>query len=193
MITVGAWEGGRFIGCVIFSRGANDHIGSPFGLQQTEVCELTRVALTRHVAPVSRIGAVALRMLRRVSPGTRLVVSFADPRQGHVGGIYQAMGWLYVGSSQPQREVMWRGRIMHKRTAHSRFGTIRGLEPSPVLWKYKYLMPLDDDMRARIAPLALPYPRATRLESEAPDDQSGSEGAAMRPSRSTLSSVLAPK
>lgn len=51
--------------------------------------------------------------------------------------------------------------------------------------KYKYLMPLDDEMRQRIRPLAKPYPRASRLESEASGVQPEDEGAAMRPTRST--------
>ena len=75
---VGVWEDGKFIGCVVFSRGANNHLGSPYGLEQTDLCELTRVALTRHVAPVSRIVSIAVRMLRKQSPGLRLIVSFAD-------------------------------------------------------------------------------------------------------------------
>jgi hypothetical protein len=48
---------------------------------------------------------------------------------------------------------------MHKRTANSLFGTIKGMEKSPVLWKHKYLYPLDDAMREQIARLAKPYPK----------------------------------
>ncbi len=62
-----------------------------------------------------------------------------------------------------------------------------GLRKVTVEPKYKYLIALDAEMRERIAPLAKPYPRASRLDSEAPGVQSGDEGAAMRPTRSTLS------
>ena len=55
LIKIGAWEDGQFIGVVIFSRGANKSIGSPYGLEQTECCELTRVALTNHKTFVSEI------------------------------------------------------------------------------------------------------------------------------------------
>ena len=61
LVKVGAWEDGRFIGVVIFSRGANNHIGQPYGLQQDQVCELTRVALRDHVSPVSQILAKAIK------------------------------------------------------------------------------------------------------------------------------------
>ena len=66
LVKVGAWEDGRFIGVVIFSRGANNHIGQPYGLQQDQVCELTRVALRDHVSPVSQILAKAIKFLATV-------------------------------------------------------------------------------------------------------------------------------
>src|SRR5688572_27900813 len=95
---IGAWEDGRFIGAVVFGRGATPNIGSPFGLDQTEVCELVRVALRDHRAPVSQIMAEARRKLRETSPGLRVIVSFADTAQDHHGGIYQADNWIYLGA-----------------------------------------------------------------------------------------------
>lgn len=157
---VGAYERGKYIGCVVFSRGANNHIGSPYGLSQMQVCELTRVALTDHESSVSRVVSIAVKMLHRQSPGLRLIVSYADPLQDHHGGIYQAMGWIYTGQSQAQRESLRPdGSILHKKSAHSLFGSIVGLPKSAIMWKYKYLYPLDDAMRKQIEPLRKPYPK----------------------------------
>lgn len=178
LVKVGAWENGKFIGTVIFGRGANNNIGKPYALHQTEICELVRIALTKHQTPVSRIAAMAMKFLKKQSPGIRLIISYADPMQGHHGGIYQAGNWIYCGRSQAQQEVMYKGKIMHKRTANSLFGTIKGMEKSPIMWKHKYLMPLDNEMRKRILPLAKPYPkRAESIAVDAPDIQSG-EGSA---------------
>src|SRR5688572_1533552 len=85
LVCIGAWEDGVFVGAVIFGRGACSQIASPFGLQQSEVCELTRIALGPHQTPTSRIVSIAVRLLRRQSPGLRLLVSFADPEHGHYG------------------------------------------------------------------------------------------------------------
>lgn len=160
IVKIGVWEAGVFVGSVLYSWGANNHIGSPYGLKQTEVCELTRVALSSHVSPVSQIVAQAMKFLRVQSPGLRLIVSYADPEQGHNGAIYQAMNWFYVGGSRPQRETLRPdGTIMHKKTAHSLYGSIEGLPKSKILWKHKYLYPLDRAMRRQIAPLAQPYPK----------------------------------
>jgi hypothetical protein len=117
--------------------------------------------------------AISLKMLKHQSPGLRLVVSYADPKQGHDGIIYQAGNWYYVGSSQPQRfSLRSNGAILHKRTAHSLFGSVRGLGKSEILWKHKYLMPLDAEMRKQIEPLRKPYPNGRgRFKSDpgAPD------------------------
>ena len=159
LVKVGAWENGKFIGVVLFGRGANNNIGKPYKLDQTAACELVRIALTNHITPVSKIAAIAMRFLKVNSPGLRLIISYADPLQGHHGGIYQAGNWLYCGTSQAQQEVMHNGKIMHKRTANSLFGTIKGMQKSPIMWKHKYLMPLDTETRQRILALAKPYPK----------------------------------
>lgn len=158
-VKVGVWEDGKFIGVVIFSRGATNHIGSPYGLEQTEVCELTRIALRQHQTPVSRIMSIAIKFLHRQSPGMRLVVSYADPLQGHHGGVYQANGWIYTGATKAQQGVIVNGKEMHKRSANAKFGTIKGLQKSEMKWKHKYLMPLDKPMREQVEKLRQPYPK----------------------------------
>ena len=165
LVKVGAWEDGKFVGVIIFGRGANNNIGKPYGLSQTAACELVRIALREHKTPVSKIVAIAMRFLRENSPGLRLIISYADPMQGHHGGIYQAGNWLYSGRSQAQQEVIHNGKIMHKRTANSLFGTIKGMKKSPIMWKHKYLMPLDNEMRKQILPLSKPYPKRASSET----------------------------
>lgn len=188
LVHVGAWENGRYIGAVIFGRGGNNNIGTAYQLKQTEVCELVRVALTAHVSPVSKVVSIAVRMLKKQSIGVKLIVSYADPKEKHHGGIYQAMNWVYVGSSRPQRGVLVAGAFLHKRSASARWGTaspeaIRrktglNVEYGPVEWKHTYLYPLDAEMRARILPLAKPYPkRVGSADSGTAGDQSAGGGA----------------
>lgn len=100
-VKIGVWESDRFIGVIMFGLGATPNLSKKYNLKMTECCELTRVALTDHETPVSRIVAIALNFLKRSNPGIRIVVSFADEgSQGHHGGIYQAGNWVYSGSVQ---------------------------------------------------------------------------------------------
>ena len=172
---LGIWENKTFSGVIIYGRGANRNMAGEFGLTCTECVELTRIAMTSsHRSPVSRVGAISLKLLKKHSPGLRLVVSYADPQQGHVGGIYQAMNWSYIGTSRPQSAIVG----MHKRSASSKHGSLKGLPKTEVTFKHKYLMPLDDEMRKRIEPLRKPYPkRVTSADSGTPGIQPGGGGA----------------
>ena len=167
-VRVGAWEDGKFIGAIVFSRGAIHNIGRPYGLTQAEAVELTRVALCAHKAPVSRMLRIAIKMLKAINPGLRLLVSYADEKEGHHGGIYQATNWIYTGAVH-DAWLCIHGSMVHPRTAFSRYGS-RGLahiratvDPeamrAPAGVKHKYLFPLDSAMREKIQPLALVYPK----------------------------------
>lgn len=203
-VRVGVWEDGVFIGCILFARGATQNLLSPYGLRTTEGAELVRVALAAHRSPVSRVLAIALRMVKKEYPTLRLIVSFADPAHSHHGGIYQATGWLYAGQTSPSK--MYRdkkGKTWHERVCceigtKRAFGKVRVVpRPSECVridlpGKYRYLMPLDDDMRQRIAPLAKPYPKRPRAgssDSGTPADQAGGGGANPTPALSTVDKV----
>lgn len=171
-VCVGAWENNIFIGAVIFARGANKNIGSPFGLNDTECCELVRVALSNdHKSPTSQIVSGALRMIKTKEKNLRLVVSYADKNQSHIGTIYQAMNWIYVGMTPNSNLYQWYdGKLYHQREVSKTgvkpyFGKYRHVpkidECKKIVQqgKYKYLYPLDKAMRRQIELLAKPYPK----------------------------------
>lgn len=170
-VKIGVWENFEFIGAVIFNRGACGTLGNPYGLKSTETCELVRVALKKHKTPVSKILKIAINFLKKKNSGLRLIVSFADPNEGHVGGIYQAGNWFYLGQSAPGvLFIDGNGRRQHPRNLSekgwvSQFGKKKTcLKPSQctkknVPGKHRYLMPLDKEMRKKILPLSRPYPK----------------------------------
>lgn len=177
LVRLGAWEDGEFVGAVIFSRGASPYLGRRYELDATEHCELTRVALREHATPVTAIVARALRFLRDANPGLRLVVSFADPSQGHHGGIYQAGNWIYTGQSSPVVEYKIGGRWRHTRGAYwhpDRTTAQRRTMPG----KHRYLMPLDRAMRRLVSAEALPPPPpATTVAASAVEGSEASRDA----------------
>jgi hypothetical protein len=157
MVRIGVWEHDKFIGVVLFSRGASPHLGTKFNLTQYELCELTRVALTKHETPVSRIVAIAIKLLRKVAPGLKLIISFADPQQGHVGGIYQAGNWLYTGTSPSTTEYLVDGKWKHHRSAFAKSGEHHHYQKRIAPEKHRYVIPLDKALLATIP--VLPYPK----------------------------------
>lgn len=166
---IGVWEHGQFIGAVIFGVGATRALVKRYGLMPEEGCELVRVALCQHHSPVSRIVSIALKMLRNEYQGLRLVVSYADPEHSHTGSIYQAGGWIYDGKSATADEYLFLGRRWQGRSFRNSY---KGLEHHPSVKiikgssKYRYLYPLDKEIRQRILPLAKPYPKRVKDSSE---------------------------
>lgn len=171
----GVWEHGRFVGVIIYGRGATQHLGSPYGLTQAECVELVRVALRDHQQPVTAMIAASLRQLRAACPGLQLVVSYADTGQGHHGGIYQAGNWIYTGTTSPHSPyyVMY-GKMIHGRTLRHRAlhrpsgetalnfvqrtmdATAHQVKGASI--KHRYVYPLNKVIRRRVSGLAKPYP-----------------------------------
>jgi hypothetical protein len=178
LFKVGVWEDSKFIGVVIFSRGASSNLLKPYGLNQTEGCELTRVALNKHKSKVSKIIKIALAFLKKNNKKLRLVVSFADPQYGHHGGIYQAGNWIYASTTAPSKEFWKDGKRLHSRQVSEKgFNIQQGCKRKTVKpsqckiikteGKHRYLMPLDKHMRKKIMCLAKPYPkRAQNIDSD---------------------------
>jgi hypothetical protein len=190
---IGVWEDGAFRGCVVFGPGASDALGSRYGLTAFQCCELVRIALVEHGTPVSRVMRVALTMVRQQYPGIRLIVSFADPAFGHHGGIYQGSNWIYAGMTASSDELIVHGRQMHGRAVRKTLEKYdipgRNTAERAALFyrdphvrvvagsrKHRYLLPLDAEMRDRIAPLAQPYPK--RVKQATDGHHPASDGAA---------------
>jgi hypothetical protein len=113
-------------------------------------------------------------MLTREMPGIRLIVSYADLNHGHLGKIYQASNWLYVGRTGHEAGIMLNGKLTHRRTINSKYGTSdinwlrKRIDPTARRYegkpKFKYLLPLDNEIAGRIKVLAKPYPSAPQAK-----------------------------
>lgn len=176
-VKFGVWENNKFIDVVFFSRGSCMNLLRPYGLKkQTEGCELTRVALiSNHKTYVSKIIKIAILLVKKNSPNLKLIVSYADSKQGHLGKIYQAGNWIYKGISI-DTYIKINGKIYHRRSLGSIYKTssikkLKKLFPNQEIKqiktnaKYCYLYPLTKEMKKQILPLAKPYPKQLSVSS----------------------------
>jgi hypothetical protein len=163
---IGVWEYGQFIGCLLFGRGANNCLGKPYGLSQNECCELVRIALKKHETPVSRIIAISIKMLRKLSPNMKAIISFADTAQDHHGGVYQASNWIYLGKSNSADEYIVHGKRMHGRSMRAKYKTHVGKDFIKIVKgssKHRYIMPLDKILKEKLINLSKPYPMRQKI------------------------------
>ncbi len=190
LVRIGVWEERKFVGAILYGSGANRHLSRPFGLKSTEGCELVRVALaSNREHPTSRCLAISLKILKRQSPGLQLVVSYADTKEGHLGTIYQATNWLYLGSSaQPYLKV--RGKIEHPRSLYDRYGRggqqlawlRQNVDPNAervaMKPKLKYVYCFSRELRRELEAKSKPYPKRGRSDtSDTPGLPPGKGGA----------------
>lgn len=176
LVKIGVWENGGFVGVVIFGVGATSTLVKQYGLTPEQGCELVRIALKKHQTPVTRIMRIACKFLKESNPKLRLIVSFADGGEGHHGGIYQGANWIYSGRSADCRFPIINGKKTHPRTLSLmvKDGRIKKRSDVPHVLaqgKHRYLMPLDDEMRKQIEPLAKPYPKRAKQAMAGPPVQ----------------------
>jgi hypothetical protein len=172
LIKIGVWENNQFIGCVIFGRGANNTLGKPYNLEQTQCCELVRIALTNHQTQVSRIVSIAIKMLKKKCPGLKMIISFADTDQNHHGGIYQAGNWIYAGTTKQADEYIVKGKRMHGRSMRALYGTHVGKSFIKIVKgssKHRYIYILDNSLKSQIQFKKIQHPkRMTKANIEYP-------------------------
>lgn len=150
----------EWCGVIIFGRGANNHIATPYGLSQGEVIELVRVALNGNQKYTSEVVAIALKLIKKDVPLAKLIISYADEEQNHKGIIYQATNWYYVGTIKAQKAIdPATGELTHFRKLHTKYGSIKGLKIVADKPKHKYIYPLTEKMRLYCASNQKKYPK----------------------------------
>lgn len=178
-VKIGVWENDIFIGVIIFSPGATPTLYKTYNITQQQGCELTRVALNKHKTNVSKILSIALKMLNKNFPGIELVISFADTKENHHGGIYQATNWIYVGEASPRKLPMINGELIHERSL-SELVKKGKIKRNQCVWikakpKHKYLYPFKN--KEKYIKLSKPYPKRVEHESNAPSFHEGESSA----------------
>ena len=162
LVRFGVWEHGEFIGVVIFGTGACYNMSNIIKATNYEVCELVRVALNSHKSTVSKIVSFCLKKLKKDFPNLKAIISYADPRQGHKGKIYQAMNWTYLGVTNAATHFIKNGKIHHSRSVNEKRRTIKGFDMSQFekikTFKHKYIYLYDKKLFEYVENIVKDYP-----------------------------------
>lgn len=177
LVKFGIWEEEKFIGAIIYGRGANNNIVKKYNLKNTEGCELVRIAMRKHETPVSKCLVISLNMLKKFCPGLNIIVSYADIDQDHHGGIYQATNWIYEGVFCHSSYLILKGKRTHNRTINAKYGSSsieflkKHVDPNlkrvESKGKHKYIYPLTKEIREIVEKLSKPYPKRLKQAMDA--------------------------
>lgn len=157
----------EWCGVIVFGGGANNNLSKSFGKNSGEVLELERVALNGKQEQTSKAVAMCLKQLHRDDPLCEIVVSYSDHRQKHIGTIYQATNFIYLGITvTSDTQYFYNGKWTHERTINSRHNrdilkkTLPKRENSN---KFKYIYVFDKRQRKQYLKQAKPYPKDENL------------------------------
>lgn len=163
----------EWCGVICYGGGANNNLPKSCGMCAGEVLELVRVALNgkQGHGKTSQAVALSLRHLRKINPIIKMIVSYADCDQDHVGTIYQATNWIYLGRMNEGTKTTF---IIHGKQYHPRSVNAKGWKQS-VPWlkehidknatqltslgKRKYVFCYEKRLRKKYNKQSVPYPK----------------------------------
>ena len=157
----------EWCGVILYGGGANNNMPKSFGKNAGEVLELVRVALNGKQETTSKAVALSLRQLHKENPLCQMAVSYADHRQRHLGTIYQATNWIYLGKSiTSDTQYFFKGKWTHERTINSQKNKnqLKMILPKRKNSnKFKYIFCFNKRERKKYLKVALPYPKEKDL------------------------------
>ena len=147
---------GVFAGVCVFGMGTGkgQYYRLIDDLQDGDYRELTRL-WSPDGMPKNTESKLISESIKLLPKEVRLILSYADPSQGHLGKIYQATNWLYLGTtSSGQKMVDKDGKELHSRLTsmyrrrHPEYKDlsgeelmkIYGWEYIPSSYKHRYVM-----------------------------------------------------
>jgi hypothetical protein len=119
-VALGYYARNKLIGVVCFGVGANKSLIPSVckGVNANEGFELVRLFAfdwaPRNIE--SFMISQSIKYLQKNYPQIKVLVSFADPAQGHLGIIYQATNWIYTGKGKGEFFFRHNGKVIHPRT-----------------------------------------------------------------------------
>lgn len=150
----------EWCGVVLYGRGANNNIAKSFNLQQGQVLELVRVALNGKQETTSKAISISLKIIKKDCPNVKVIVSYADMGQTHIGVVYQATNWIFIESiSSSGIEVFTNSKWLHKRSYDGLKIKTKITETRKKAGKYKYIYVLEKSLIPLCKSLSKPYPK----------------------------------
>lgn len=127
-----------------------------------KVLELNRLAINSN-APKNSASFLVGRSLRLL-PEDRIIVSYADTAQGHVGYVYQSTNWIYTGATKPRTDI-------DTGSKHSRHyeGITDYSKRKPRSAKHRYIFFKDKNARKHLRYSEAPYPKGESKRYECKD------------------------
>ena len=133
-------------------------------ISDNEVLELTRLWVNDSEGKNTESWFIGqtFKWFRRFDKAIKVLISYSDPMQNHVGYIYQATNWLYQGNKTRLVDGYFHvinGETLHPRTCFSKYGSTKSedllkIDPKYTRFelerKHRYIYILDKKSKKEI-------------------------------------------
>jgi hypothetical protein len=104
LVCIGFYVDNQLNACIVYSQGANNNVSSIIEDEEftnNNILELVRLYSHDWAGKNMESYCIAqsIKYLKEHYPEIQVLISYADPCQGHVGTVYQATNWKYTGLS----------------------------------------------------------------------------------------------
>jgi len=136
--SIGFFYNNKLVTAIVYGHPIGINVGSWLQVPEGSYAELIRVFSVDELPKNTESYCLAksFEFLKKNKPELKYLISYADPTQGHVGYIYQATNWYYVGKQIGMDRIFKiDGKQVHRRTANAAYGTSSVKKLSELLGK----------------------------------------------------------
>lgn len=116
----GGYVNGNLICCALFAHATRKECYTRHGFNKDQCLELTRLAVSPFYFNKNLCSYFIKRSIKHISkiaPKVKLLISYSDPLEGHLGTVYKASNWINDGeTTRSYYYVNKEGWKMHKKT-----------------------------------------------------------------------------
>jgi hypothetical protein len=170
MFAYGLYEQNHLIGVVTYGAPASPHLARGICGEEhaLDVLELNRLCLERNE---KNLASILVSRSMKLLPQPKIIVSYADTKQGHIGYVYQATNFFYTGLSAKRKDPV--GFDTSGGGKHSRGHWGKDLVDRPR--KHRYVAFVGDkrqkkQLRQKLRYEVQPYPKGESKTYDAGDN-----------------------
>lgn len=113
-------EEGNTLAAAIFGRLAMRGQYKKYSENEEDVIELRRFVAVDETERNFE-SYVLSRMFKLLPNHIKMIVSYSDPHQGHVGTIYKALNFKYLGQVPAQKVILYQGKTYHDKSIRTMY------------------------------------------------------------------------
>jgi len=111
----------NLVGAIIFGKMSMVNQWKKYAPLEKDVIELRRLCCVDNT-PKNTESFFIARAIKMIKPfGYKVIISYADPTHGHVGTIYKASNFRFMGKTSNGKVILFNGKTYHDHSIRTKY------------------------------------------------------------------------